>query len=169
MSEVARIIERNTLEITPQAPDAKQFVTLEGGFSKLSPEVIRNSILGLEKAMSGLPDESKMGLETMHNFTDGIYIRTVYMKAGSLITGKIHNKEHTVIVSSGAASIVSEDSGSNYLQAPAIFISPPGVKRLLFIHDDMVFTTVHPNPSNTRNIAQLEAELMAKDYSEVKS
>jgi len=158
------IAKRNSVALTPITSDTKQFITLEGGYSEITPELIRNSILSLETAMSGLPGETKLGLETMHNFTDGIYIRTVYMRAGSLITGKIHKLEHTVIVSKGRASIVSEDTGAREITAPMIFISPPGVKRLLFIREDMIFTTVHPNPTNTRDLAQLEAALMIESY-----
>lgn len=148
-----------SIALTEQRPDSKQFITIEGGLSELSPEIIRNSITGLEKAMHGLPDESKCGAETMHNFTDGIYVRTVFMKAGTLFTGKTHKLEHTVIVSKGVASIVDAALGASLLKAPAIFISPPGSKRLFFVHEDLIFTTIHPNPSNTRDIAKLEAEL----------
>jgi len=144
------------------------FVTLEGGHGGLSPEVIRNSILGLEKAMCGLPDEAKMGLETMHSFAPGTYTRTVFMKAGSLVVGKIHKQEHTVIISQGAASVVSEDTGSRHLRAPLVFVSPPKVKRLLFIHEDMIFSTIHQNPTNTHDLALLEEELVLKDYAGVK-
>lgn len=147
------------LSLTPQSADAKSFITLEGGDTELTPEVIRNSVLALESAMKGLPDVAKCGLETMHNFIDGVYTRTVYMPAGTLWTGQIHSKEHIVIVSKGSANVVSEDHGATFLQAPAIFNSPAGVKRLLFIQTDMIFTTVHPNPTNTRDLKQLEHAL----------
>lgn len=154
----------NTQNLTER--NERQFITLEGGKVDLTPEVIRNSILGLEAAMQGLPDETKLALETMHTFIDGIYVRTVLMRAGSLVTGKIHRKEHIVIVSKGCASVVSEEFGSQQIGSPQIFVSPPGVKRLLFIHEDMIFTTVHPNPSNTRDIAKLESELMVPSFEE---
>lgn len=147
----------------------KQFITLEGGHTPLTPDVINNSILELEAAMGALPDESKVALETMHTFMPDIYVRTVYMKAGALVTGKIHAKEHIVIVSKGAASVVSAGHGAVEMIAPRIFVSAPGEKRLLFIREDMIFTTVHPNPTNTRDIATLEAELMAAEFNEVKS
>jgi hypothetical protein len=144
--------------------NTNSFITLEAGKNELNPELIRNSISGIEKAMLGLPNESKLGLETMHTFTDGVYVRTVLMKAGSLITGKIHKLEHTVIISQGAASIVSEDGGAKFLTAPMVFISPANVKRLLFIQQDMVFTTVHKNPDNIRDLDRLEELLMLPDY-----
>ena len=48
---------------------------------------------------------------TTHMFTDGMYIREIFMPAGSLITSKIHKTEHPYIVSYGkvAVSIDSEE------------------------------------------------------------
>lgn len=132
---------------------------------------IREEIAKLEQAMLAHPDAiaGHMSLDLMHHFTPGIYMRTVLMKAGDLIVGQIHKREHLVVVSAGRARVVSEefDSGAKELVAPYIFKSQPGVKRALLILEDMVFTTVHSNPTNTQDLAQLEAELIAKDYSEV--
>ena len=158
---------RNAIALDEQRSDSNQFVTLEAGHMPMSPDIIRNSILGLETALKGLPPEEKFGLETMHNFIDGIYARTVMMRAGTLITGRIHKLEHMVIVSQGSASVVSEEFGSKQINAPCIFISPPGVKRLLFIHHDMIWTTIHPNPTNTRDTDQLERELTVEHYGEL--
>lgn len=150
--------------IVKQDETGKSFLTVEGGFSQLSPEMIRKSIHSLEKAMEAQPPDTKLALETMHSFADGVYTRTVFMKAGSLITGKIHKKEHIVVIGQGSASVVSEEFGSKTISAPMVFVSPPYVKRALFIHEDMVWTTVHKNPSNTRDLDVLESELIAKDY-----
>lgn len=148
-------------------PEVTRFITLESGKSEITPQAIRNSILGLEQMMLAQPAEAKLCLETQHDFAPGVYVRTVLMGKGSLITGKIHKQEHIVIISKGSASVVSEEFGAKKLTAPMIFISPPGVKRLLFIHEDMVFTTVHQNPTNTRDIAALEAEIIAPTYEDL--
>lgn len=145
------------------------FFTVEGGFDKLTPEMIRGSILQLQEAMVKQPQENKVALETMHTFSDGCYVRTVFMKAGSLIVGKIHKLDHVVIIGMGSASVVSEEFGSKHISAPMIFHSRPYVKRLLFIHEDMVWTTVHKNPTNTRDLDFLEKELIAEDYKEIEA
>lgn len=144
--------------------DPNSFITLEAGKSELTPEMIRTSILEMEKKMSGLPAESKIALETMHTFAEGLYSRTVYMKAGSLFTGKIHKKEHIVVISQGSCSVVSEEFGSRLICAPMVFMSPPLVKRLLFVHTDSIWTTVHKNPTNTRDLDILEKDLMLESY-----
>lgn len=147
--------------------DANTFITLESGHTPMSQNMLRKAVLGLEQVMLAAPDADKVALETMHNFTDGVYTRTVLMRAGSLITGKIHKQEHIVVVSQGAANVLSEEFGVKHITAPALFVSPPGVKRVLLIHEDMIWTTIHKNPTNTRDISILEAELIAADYSEL--
>lgn len=130
---------------------------------------MRASIKQLETAMKSCPDDVRIDeLDVMHHYTDGVYCRTVLMNAGELIVGKIHKKEHIVVVSAGRASVISEEFGSKEIVAPAVFKSPPGVKRVLLIHEDMIWTTIHKNASNTEDLGILEEELIAKDYDEVK-
>jgi len=146
--------------------DGSSFLTIEGGFNNLTPEMIRNSIHSLEQKMLAAPEKDRVALETMHTFADGVYTRTVFMKAGSLITGKIHKLDHIVVIGQGSASVVSEEFGSQLIQAPMVFMSRPYVKRALFIHEDMVWTTVHKNPDNIRDLDVLEEMLIAKDYTD---
>lgn len=155
--------------ILKENDDGKRFFSIEAGVTPLTPEIIRSSIGQLQDAMVALPDATKIALETMHNFSDGVYVRTVFMKAGSLIVGKIHKLDHIVIIGQGSASVVSEEMGAQTISAPMIFHSRPYVKRALFIHEDMVWTTVHKNPTNTRDLDVLEKELIAEDYEEMKT
>lgn len=144
--------------------DLNTFVTMEAGFNKLTPEVIRNSISNIEKAMLTAPEDKKIALETKHTFAEGVYCRTVLMKAGSLITGKIHKLDHIVVIGQGSARVISEEFGSKIICAPMVFYSRPMVKRLLFVQEDMIWTTVHKNPTNTRDLDILEKELIAVEY-----
>lgn len=128
---------------------------------------IRESIHSLETTMKACPDSFDT-LEVMHHFTDGIYCRTVLMHAGELIVGKIHKREHIVVVSAGRAMVISEEFGAKEIVAPCVFKSPPGVKRALQILEDCVWTTIHKNETNTEDMSVLEEELIAKEYSEVK-
>src|SRR3954468_10455408 len=123
----------------------------------ITPLEIRGEILHLETQIRAQPD-AFYELDVMHHFTDGTYARTVLMRAGELIVGKIHKKEHLVIVSAGRARVVSEEFGAKEITAPFVFKSPPGVKRVLLILEDMVWTTVHKNASNTEDLAILEEE-----------
>jgi hypothetical protein len=166
--DLAKTDDNSPLEhkkiIVKENADGQSFLTIEGGFNSLTPKMIRQSIHSLEEAMLKVPAEKQIALETMHTFADGVYTRTVFMKAGSLITGKIHKLDHIVVIGQGSASVVSEEFGAKVISAPMVFYSRPYVKRALFIHEDMVWTTVHKNPDNIRDLDVLEKMLIAPDY-----
>jgi hypothetical protein len=156
----------NNILVAKECMDS--FVTLEAGKMEMTPEMVRQSISEIEAKMLSAPPEHQVALETVHNFADNIYTRTVFMKAGSLITGKIHKLDHVVIIQQGSASVISEEFGAKIIKAPMVFVSRPVVKRMLFIHEDMVWTTVHQNPTNTRDLDELEKLLILEDYKELK-
>lgn len=168
MKEIVGGEDNKSLEvkkiIVQENPEGKSFLTIEGGFNNLTPKMVRESIHSLEAKMMAVPTKDKLALETLHTFAEGVYTRTVFMKAGSLIVGKIHKLEHIVVIGQGSASVVSEEFGSKVIQAPMVFMSRPYVKRALFIHEDMVWTTVHKNPDNITDLDVLEELLIAPDY-----
>ena len=134
--------------------------------NQIEKQELRQGIAALEAVARAHPDSFDT-LDVMHHFTPGIYCRTVLMRAGEIIVGKIHKREHIVVVSAGRASVISEEFGAKEIVAPAVFKSPPGVKRALHILEDMVWTTIHKNTSDTEDMSELEDELIAKDYGEV--
>ncbi len=147
--------------------DRNEVIVREAGRIADIPK-LRADLHLLETKIKEIPGHIE-ALDVMHHFTDGIYMRTVLMKKGDIVVGKIHKKEHLVIVSAGRAKIVSEEAGAREIVAPFIFKSQPNVKRGLLIIEDMIFTTVHPNPTNTQDLAVLEDELISKDYDGVES
>lgn len=143
----------------------KQLVMPDVNNSLVNKEKLREQIHAFENTLHALPDEYKVEMETMHNFANGMYSRTVLMKAGEFIVGKIHKKDHIVVVSAGRCLVVSEEFGTQEILAPCVFVSPPGVKRMLHILEDTVWTTIHA--TNETDLVKLEEELIAKDYSEL--
>jgi hypothetical protein len=152
----------NNLLLSQECMDT--FATLEAGKLELTPQVVRQTMASLENKMAALPSAYHLALETTHNFADNVYTRTVFMKAGSLITGKIHKLDHVVVIQQGSATVISEEFGKKLIHAPMVFVSRPVVKRMLFIHEDMIWTTVHQNPTNTRDLEELERLLILPDY-----
>jgi hypothetical protein len=134
---------------------------------EVSTTELRDSIEALASTMEKFPTAEKVEIEVMHHFGDKTYCRTMLGKAGDMIMGKIHRKEHIVIISAGKARIVSEEFGAQEIQAPAVFKSPPGARRAFIVLEDLVLTTVHDNPTNTQDLAELEAYLITDDYTKV--
>lgn len=123
-----------------------------------TPAEIRAGVDDLVRTLQEYPQEE---LPVQHEFLDGVYMRTVYMKAGDVIVGKIHKQEHVAIISQGYATVLTEH-GVLEIRAPFLFKSPPGARRALVIHEDMIWTTIHR--SDHTDLEKLEEQLIAKDF-----
>lgn len=95
----------------------------------------------LEAELSRLP---QIEFPLVHRFTPGLYIREIFMPKGSVIISKVHRTEHPYIISKGHAVVWTENDGVQHLRAPHCGITPPGTRRVLYIHEDCVWTTFHP-------------------------
>lgn len=113
-------------------------------------------IVDLERAMLDMP---QVELPTMHDFAPGLYIRTIEIPAGTVLTGHAHKTEHLFIVSKGDLTIATED-GMRRVQAPFQMVCRPGLKRAGYAHTDVVCTNVHITPET--DLAQLEAQLIER-------
>ncbi len=96
-----------------------------------------------------------------HVFTPGIYTRQIFMPAGSLITSKIHKTRHPFFVLQGKVSVYTEKDGEIIIEAPYSGITEPGTRRVLFIWEDCIWTTVHANPDN-ETVEQIEDRIIEK-------
>ena len=83
-----------------------------------------------------------------HRFTPGLYSRELFAPAGALITSKIHTTEHLFVVSRGRATVFTAHDGVVEYQAPYAGRTLPGTRRVVFAHEDTVWTTFHANPEN---------------------
>jgi len=79
---------------------------------------------------------------TNHYFAGGIYEREIIVPAGTIITGKIHLTEHLAKLVKGTLTIFSETERGTFT-GPVTFKSMPGVKRVGYAHDEVVFSTFH--------------------------
>lgn len=106
---------------------------------------------------------------TTHKFTDGMYIREIFMPAGSLITSKIHKTEHPYIVSFGKAAVSIDGDDWNEITAPYTGITKPGTRRVLYILEDCIWTTFHivdGMKSDYNNLSDEEKEGIVKGIEE---
>lgn len=85
----------------------------------------------------------------VHRFTNNMYIREIFMPAGSLITSKIHKTEHPFVISKGSCTVWTDEGESMTLSAPYCGITKPNTRRVLFIHEDCVWTTFHVTDKKT--------------------
>jgi hypothetical protein len=122
---------------------------------------IRNKIIQAEEALnnavsSGQVVDSCSSFPLRHFFTQGVYARELTIPAGQVIVGKIHKHEHLNFISKGKVTVLTEEGGLEELTAPCTIISPAGVKRLLYTHEETVWTVVHQ--TDKTNLDEIEDE-----------
>lgn len=92
-----------------------------------------------------------------HIFSDGIYAREMTAQAGTVITGAIHRTRHLNIISKGSITVYNELGDLRHIRAPYAFVSEPGTRRAGFVHEELVWTTIHP--THETDIQKLESIL----------
>ena len=141
---------------------------LKKNLSLSNPE-FRSQVVELENRINSLDKEHKIesaDCPLKHLFSDGMYVREVTVPEGTLVIGKIHKHEHPAFLLKGEAWVVTERDGVKKMEGPCSFISPAGVKRAVFAKTELIWTTVHLNPDNKKDLEKLEEENIAINYEE---
>lgn len=99
-----------------------------------------------------------------HSFADGCYIREMSAPAGHLIITKIHKITHPYFILKGECSILTEE-GVKRIKAPYHGITLAGTKRVVFVHEDTIWVTVHVTKQT--NLEKIEEEVIAKTFDEI--
>jgi hypothetical protein len=99
-----------------------------------------------------------------HTFVDGAYVREIFMPKGTLIVSKIHKITHPYFILKGEVSVLTED-GVERIKAPFSGVTKAGTKRVLYIHEDCTWITVHVTQKT--DLAQIEGDIIAKDFDEI--
>ena len=99
--------------------------------------------------------------EMTHLFAPGVYWREIKMFKDTILIGREHAQTHFNVILEGSASVLIEGE-EHLIEAPCVFVSEAGVRKILHIHEDMRWATIHANPSGTEDIDQLEAWISVK-------
>jgi hypothetical protein len=130
---------------------------------------VRGNILEVQNFIESTPnsysgDTDRCPLK--HSFSDGMYVREIFIPAGELIAGKIHKHRHPNFLLKGTVEVFTEEKHLETLVAPCSMISSAGTKRILYAETDLVWVTVHNNPTNTRDLKVLEDSIIAESFEE---
>ncbi len=90
-----------------------------------------------------------------NNFTDGLYMRQMKMKADTMVISALHHTNHFWFLLSGKV-IVQADNETVEHVAPCWSYSLKGTKRLIKCVEDCVWINIIANPTDTRNIEEVE-------------
>ena len=149
------LIPRDTSLIEPNVGMQNQIVEFQSYLQNLDNE---NFIVYDDKASTKV-------CPLKHTFSDGIYVREITIPAGMFIVGKIHKHDHPNFLLKGKVVVVTED-GIEELEGPLSMISKAGTKRALYAETELVWTTIHANPTNTEDLKELEENIIAPTYLE---
>lgn len=99
-----------------------------------------------------------------HSFTPGLYIREISCPKGALVVTKIHKTCHPYFLLKGECSVLTEE-GVKRIKAPYSGITPAGTKRVVFCHEDVVWTTIHATKET--DLEKIEQEVIAENFETV--
>lgn len=81
-----------------------------------------------------------------HTFTPGMYVRTIHMPRGAVLTSRTHLTEHPFVVS-GRCAVYTPDAGAwEIIEArEGLYqgVTRPGTRRVLAILEDTTWATYH--------------------------
>lgn len=126
-----------------------------------------NRIDELESVM--LSEGNVIDFPLVHRFTDGMYIRQIFMPKDSLITSKIHITDHPYTVSLGAAAVLIDSGDWEHIVAPYTGITKAGTRRVLYILEDCIWTTYHPIPNMKTEFNDLSDEEIESIVSDIEN
>ena len=161
----------DAMELVPSRPD----IYTNYGETRIAT---RNDIVRFEKYMLSLKDDLPgiygdgkslvrdcPGAPISHEFVDGVYIRQMDMKPGCTVISAVHKHHHCWFLLTGHITVTTEKGKQDFV-APCRVISPPGIKRIIHANEYSLFINIHKNPSNTRDIDEVENNIWAMNYEE---
>ena len=125
---------------------------------------IHKDLAGREGAVLGGTPECDALLPLKHTFIDDGYMREIFMPKGMFVVSKIHKRTHPYFIMQGDVSVLTE-SGVVRIHAPFHGITKAGTKRVLYMHEDTVWITVHPTQET--DLGKIEEDIIAKTFDDL--
>ncbi len=79
----------------------------------------------------------------VHRFTPGMYIREFHMPKDTIVSSLMHLTTHPFFIIKGDVSVWYHDVPVQRYQAPYTGITKAGTRRLLYSHEDTIWSTCH--------------------------
>jgi quercetin dioxygenase-like cupin family protein len=104
----------------------------------MSNLAVRDQIMALEAQMRQMP---QVEIPVKHYFAHGLYAREIFIPKGVILTGLIHRQSQINFCLKGDISVATEQGYRRVLGGETI-VSPAGIKRAAYAHEDTIWTTV---------------------------
>ena len=90
-----------------------------------------------------LAKEPQVYLPLCHRFTPGLYIREIFMPAGTIVTSRTHKVTHPYVISQGKFKVITQDGKGEIIEAPYTGVTEAGTRRIIQILEDTVWTAFY--------------------------
>lgn len=117
-------------------------------------------IFAAEKFLKQLPQRE---LRIEHDFSFGVYARVMYAPKDTLFVGKLHKYPQINLLRQGDLSVLVNGKIQR-LKAPFAFGAPAGVKRIGYVHSDVIWVTIHG--THLKDLDEIENCFIAQDEQE---
>ena len=121
---------------------------------------VRRQITELKDKLLAASDQH-VEMPVEHIVADGMYIRKLFIKKGTILVGKIHRKACINVVAMGDISVMTE-TGSLRITAGYMQASIAGMQKVGYAHEDTIFMNIFR--TDETDIAKIEAEIACEDY-----
>ncbi len=124
---------------------------------------VRNNINNLASSMK---DMDQQECPVTHRFANGCYLREIFMKKGTTIVGKIHATEHFNVILTGDVTVVTAEWTKRF-KAPHTFISGAGIQKVVYIHEDCQWQTLHV--TDKTDVNEIEKDVIVEGYDQLET
>ena len=78
-----------------------------------------------------------------HYHTEDLYGRRIIVPAGTFFTTAVHKVDHISVALRGRITMLNAEGMAQEVTAPDVFVTPAGTHRVVFVHEEVEFLTVH--------------------------
>ena len=117
-------------------------------------------ISAIDRVEAELANMTPVDLPLEHFFPPGLYVRKIFMPAGSYVVSMKHKTTHPFFILKGKVAVLKETNEGGFEQE-ALYsggdmgITRPNTKRFLFNIEDTTWVTCHANAENIEDPDQI--------------
>ena len=113
----------------------------------------------LDNVEEGLLRLPQVQCPLTHRFCEGVYMREIFMPANTIVIGHVHRRACLNVVMRGRASVLMAGVMHEII-GPCVFESGAGVRKLLLIHEDTVWSNIHA--TSLTDVDEIENDIYIK-------
>lgn len=141
-----------------------EIINISQNHSELTIDSISKKRESIGELAKQILDMEQQECPVTHRFSDGCYLREIFMPKDTLIVGKIHATEHFNVILTGEVTVVTAEWVKRF-KAPHTFISGAGVQKVVYIHEDCQWQTLHV--TDKTDLKEIEEEVIVERYDDL--